>query len=104
MFIKFLRGMANGVIRTITVVNIRVKFILLPKRGIWLKGKNNKVGGRQTPEEAEPTGKRTAQEKENTEEEAAEHAKRLKSSRRELFGELEVGEDESEGEANTCTA
>ena len=44
MFKKFLRAIANGVIRTITVVNIRgVKFFLLPKRVIWSKG-NNEVG------------------------------------------------------------
>ena len=98
MFKKFLRVIANGVIRTITVVNIRgVKFFLLPKRGIWSKENNNKVGEKQTLDEAVPAEKRAAQEKEHTEEEAARKAKRLKTSRKELFGDLE---GESEGEAN----
>ena len=97
MFKKFLRAIVNGVIRTITVVNIRgVKFFLLPKRGMP-KGNNNKVGEKQTLEEAVPAEKKAAQVKENTEEEAARNAKRLKTSREELFGDLE---GESEGEAN----
>ena len=42
MYKKLVKAIANGVIRTITVVNIRgANFYLLPKRGIWSKGNNN---------------------------------------------------------------
>ena len=98
MYKKLVKAIANGVIRTITVLNIRgVKFYLLPKRGIWSKGNNNEVGQKQTQEEAVPTEKRAVQDEANTVEEHTNNVKRLRVTREELFGDRECG---SEGEPN----
>ena len=84
MFKKFLCAMANGVIRTITVMNITgVKFFLLPKREIWSKGNRRSRANK----------KKSSSRKEEYGGEAAGNAKILKLSRRELFGELEFGKD-----------
>ena len=97
MYKKFVKAIADGVIRTITVVNIRgVKFHLLPKRGIWSKGSNNEVGQKQTQEEAVLMEKRATQDEENTVEHTN-NAKRLRVTRE------EHRESESEREPNHTT-